>query len=337
LLKVEMMMYAPHQDPNTIMMIKLVEERFNLMFKRPDLFIGWLTRGLSFKNSIDVSAKIGLFSSFYMFSEEMLDALVSGGEAYNTAPAAFIWERLVHHRVMIKAFGHLPGVPLAQHQIDVAMLSEHLKSDTFVNLFAPASGLVDRYSGAVIAIDVMKNGDKNRGSGFLVQPDDNGSIVLVTCRHNVDPEENILIERLESASKVEFSIENPTLSQRYDIACIPVNTEVVGPVFRLTDDVAVFDDVYTLGFPKVAGAYPFMAGHHGEVNGFAELYLEQCPVTIVSNYVAPGSSGCPILRSDGRCIGMTIRWLEGDTDGEKTRFSAALPARLIREFLLTRE
>ena len=77
---------------------------------------------------------------------------------------------------------------------------------------------------------------------------------------------------------------------------------------------------------------PVLTGHRGEVNAIADLYVQRSPAIIISNLVAPGSSGGPVLTVDGRCVGMTIRWLEGEMeDGEKTRFSAALPALAILE------
>ena len=97
----------------------------------------------------------------------------------------------------------------------------------------------------------------------------------------------------------------------------------------------MFDEVYTLGYPNVPGAMPVLMGHRGEVNAVADLYLQKSPAIIISNLVAPGSSGCPVITADGRCVGMTISWLEGEADGgARTRFSAALPAASILEAMM---
>ena len=127
------------------------------------------------------------------------------------------------------------------------------------------------------------------------------------------------------------------LSDRYDIAVAPLAHDVAGPCFALSDLVEVFDEVFTLGFPMVPRAESVLVGHRGEMNGRAKLYIEQCPALLISNLVSPGSSGGPALTRDGHCVGMTINWLEGEWGRqeklEKMRFSAALPAELVREAL----
>ena len=99
------------------------------------------------------------------------------------------------------------------------------------------------------------------------------------------------------------------------------------------DRAEVFDDVYTLGFPKVPGSQSILLGHRGEVNAITDHYLQRCRLLVISNLVSPGSSGGPVLDRYGRCVGMTVDWLEGEWAGEKARFSAALPAREIMETL----
>lgn len=70
--------------------------------------------------------------------------------------------------------------------------------------------------------------------------------------------------------------------------------------------------------------------------------MEKDEVLIISNLVAPGSSGGPVLDRAGRCVGMTIQWLEGEYEGAGySKFSAAMPksvivAELIRYGLLWR-
>jgi S1-C subfamily serine protease len=115
------------------------------------------------------------------------------------------------------------------------------------------------------------------------------------------------------------------------VAIVPVIGVVpAGPILSLRDDLEVFDEVYTLGFPHVPCAISHAVGHRGEVNGFANLFLGGSDIILISNLVSPGNSGGPVLDRDGFCVGMSIKWLEGEWDGEKARFSAALPAALLQ-------
>jgi len=251
-----------------------------------------------------------------------------------------MWDVLLRAQIFVRQWrGNAGDQRHADHQIDTRRLLDHLRDGTFCNLFHPPSALVTHYAPSVVAIDVATaSGGCSRGSGFVVSIDDSGKCWLVTCRHNVDPNEGITVTAITSAAGRALEVGDPYLSEACDVAIYPLVGDFNSTPIVLHDAGEVFDDVYTLGFPRVPGAQPLMLGHRGEINGRAHLYLRKCEAIIISNLVSPGSSGCPVLDKNGRCLGMTIRWLEGEWGGEKARFSAALPAStLLAEFVELRK
>jgi hypothetical protein len=310
--------------------IPIVECRFSMLFSDTPAALELMRAGLKFKGAKDVEGPLSLFSKMNMFSEELLEAMVSGGESYKPAAVAFIWERLVAARLVRRSFGS-NWRAIVDHQLDLFRILGHLRDDTFRNLFSAPAELASRYACALLAVDVTKaDGAEARGSGFLIVQDERPW--LVTCRHNVDPADGVADVRISDVDGAPVAIGAPILSPDHDIALYRV-ADLAGPAFRLTSDLAMFDEVFTLGYPCIPGAQSLVVGHRGEVNGLADLYLQRTPALLISNLVAPGSSGCPVLLKDGHCVGMTMRWLVGQYDSERLRYSAALPASVILDFI----
>ncbi|MEE4154601.1 MAG: serine protease [Erythrobacter sp.] len=308
----------------------------------------------------DVEHKIKLATErFGLFSAELFQAMICGGEPFNPTSVAILWDRLIASGLATRFSVHPHRRMQVDHILHTVPLLAHLKDGTFQNLFASPSRLPERYSSAMVAIDVKKDGDLGRGTGFVVKEE--GRHYLITCRHNVDKNEGIEIKSITTASGNSLEVERLELSGEHDIAIAPINKQISEPAFALTEDVEIFDQVYTLGYPLIPRAGSVLVGHRGEINAKAHLYRERCDVLLISNLVSPGSSGGPVLASSGRCIGMTINWLEGETLAfeneevklgkseklqkemppgkrqgpkvERMKFSAALPAATIREFL----
>lgn len=309
----------------------LVETRFLQLFENPAAFQEIVARGLKFMHAPNADSKVELIKSNF-FSEELLQAMICGGAPYKTSPIHYIWGRLIEHQIVIRATGHMPGA-FVDHHLVLPLLLEHLRANTLANIFAPPSAIINRYADAIVAIDVeTASGNKSRGTGFFAAPNA-GPTLLYTCKHNVDPESGIKIMRITTAGgkSVEFGETLCHVSE--DIAVIAVRGfDPPEPYFRFRSEVDIFDEVYTLGYPKVPCAETKVVGHRGEVNGSGKLYLGGSDIILISNLVSPGNSGGPLLDRDGFCIGMSIKWLEGEWEGERARFSAALPASLLELF-----
>lgn len=331
--------HDPDIEDAVVEYAKVAQERFLARLHDQDAFEARLRAGMRFGGPDDPHEqnKIELTRSLGLFSYELFQAMICGGESYKPLLVSIMWDRLVDAGVLLHSVPATRGsVPFATHQINQRKLYEHLQHGTFLNLFASASRLPETYAGAVVAIDVLKGGERWRGTGFIVLQDDEQH--LLTCRHNVDPDEGIAIESITSRSGAAPQIGKFALSDRYDIGVARLNTPIATACFSLSDRVEVFDEVFTLGFPRVPRAEPLLLGHRGEMNGRANLYVEKCPVLIISNLVSPGNSGGPVLTRDGYCVGMTINWLEGEhLEGDKIermRFAAALPAQVLRQAIV---
>lgn len=279
--------------------------------------------------------RVSLLLNSSSISPQIFQSIISGGESFDMLWVSILWDRLLDSGILIRFLPTIQGIALADHRIHDSQLFEHLADGTFLNLFRTPARLPERYAQAVCAVDVTINGSQFRGTGFIVKF--KGKQYFVTCRHNIDPDRGVIVDIVSSSTGECLDIGKLSMSDRYDISVAPLRREVLGPCFSLSDNVEVFDEVFTLGYPRVPRADTILLGHKGEMNGRANLYLDKCPALIISNLVSPGSSGGPVITRAGRCVGMTINWLEGqwgeDDRLEKMRFSAALPAALIREVI----
>jgi hypothetical protein len=318
---------------------KIAAYWLNQRFENPAAFEERIRAGLSFPiPDPQVDHKVHLATnSLGLFSAEIFQAMLSGGEAFKPLHISIVWDRMVAAGLISKIFVNLTGSPFVDHQMDEQELLTHLRDHTFLNLFRLPAHLLHTYSHAVAAVDVVKGDDPARGTAFVVN--NKGRRVLVTCRHNVDPAAGVKNVSIISAAGYPLTVGEMVMSDDYDIAIAPLECQLEGPSFVLSSDGDVFEEVFTLGYPRVPRAEAKLVGHRGEINGRAHLYVENCPILLISNLVSPGNSGGPVLLRSGRCVGMITSWLEektlvaGQRDGanqsnefERMRFSAAIPA-----------
>lgn len=301
-----------------------------------------LQAGFDFSGRLsDADGRIRLLTQMNMISYETFEAMLGGGEGFKPMHIIAIWQRLVEAGVFV------PGIRgdrlIADHYIDLGRLLAFLRDATFPNIFSPPSVLHRRYAPATIAIDVETSifsdteachvSGESRGSGFIVRTRHDGPLALITAKHNIDTTSGLVtkVKSIAAADGSAIDVGQPYLSPRLDVAVYPLRGRFDGVPFAFGADTQIFDEVFTIGYPLVPGAANSLLGHRGEVNGHVDLYLDPSPAMIISNLVSPGSSGCPVIDQFGRCVGMTIRWLEANYDAERARFSAALPAVLIKE------
>ena len=329
-MKIHLHEYEPY-----IAQFALLEERFLLLFNNPDEFYRLLEAGAQFTRIANIELKLALVRSNF-FSLELLQALISGGVSYKTGPINYIWRQLKNAQIMLDSFGNSDNAYI-DHSIVLPALLNHLCNDTFQNIMRPPSALVSRYRNAIVAIDVKNSeGIESRGTGFIIRSPASDQNLLITCRHNVDPNDGLELLNLTTSAGTVLTHGNPQFFGDVDLCVYPLTSPIDGPVFRLSDMVEIFDEVYTFGYPLVPGAHPDILGHRGELNGKANMFIGGSPLLIISNLISPGSSGGPVLDSSGHCIGMSIRWLEAKfgLDGdERARFSAAIPGHVLISLL----
>jgi len=74
-----------------------------------------------------------------------------------------------------------------------------IQRDILPNLLRGPSFIVERYRSSVVAIEVVKGEDIHVGTGFFLKSGVHGA-VLVTAKHNIDPDEGVSVRGLVGAS-----------------------------------------------------------------------------------------------------------------------------------------
>jgi hypothetical protein len=202
----------------------LVAERLALLLTDETEFRRLVEAGLRFTSARNVDEKLRLLK-VGLFSEELLQALISGGDSLRTGPVIYIWERLRDRQIVTAAFGAGAGAMsgvFVDHVLDRGLLAGHLLADTFLNIFAPPSELLARYRHAIVSIDVTTPRGQSRGSGLIV--DTGTQPTLVTCRHNVDPTDGIVVDLISTSAGAPIIVTDPYLHPTADIATMGVRS-----------------------------------------------------------------------------------------------------------------
>jgi S1-C subfamily serine protease len=205
------------------------------------------------------------------------------------------------------------------------------------NVLLGPTYVAQKYRQSVPAVFVQKHGDKYTGTGFLAtNRGDAKKFVIATAKHNVDPADGITFIGFNSPEDVSYTslAENWTLHPQLDIALMPVTCSGAAIPIYPVGDAGVLSRTITLGYPRIATTDgPYLLAHGGEVNAIVSSYYgERC--LIISNVVAPGNSGGPVLNEAGLCVGMVVNSFETEHEGGvKSTANAAIPSSAILEFI----
>ena len=95
----------------------------------------------------------------------------------------------------------------------------------------------------------------------------------------------------------------------------------------------VLSRTITLGYPRIATTdAPYLLAHGGELNAVVSNYHGEKRL-IISNVVAPGNSGGPVLDEAGLCVGMVVNAFETAHEGGVSVANAAIPSGAILDFI----
>ncbi|WP_426411499.1 trypsin-like peptidase domain-containing protein [Bradyrhizobium ganzhouense] len=209
-----------------------------------------------------------------------------------------------------------------------------IQRDILSNLLRGPSFIVERYRPSVVAIEVVKGRDIHVGTGFFVNSRVHGP-VLVTAKHNVDPDEGVSVRGLVGTSGSHYQIKSEWIRHSTaDLAFVPIELRGEPVPINLASSSEILEQTITLGFPKVSTAdNVYLLAHRGELNAKIKSYQDQSEYLLISNSVSPGSSGSPVLNTDGEAIGLVVRSLETRHEGGINMVSSAVPAQAIAQFI----
>ncbi len=204
------------------------------------------------------------------------------------------------------------------------------------NVLLGPTYVAHKYRQSVPPVFVRKGEDNYTGTGFLVTNRGDGQkLVIVTAKHNIDPADGITFAGFGAAEDVTYTplADSWVLHPMLDIALMPVAcSKAAVPIYPVGTATALSRTI-TLGYPRIATTdAPYLLAHGGEVNAVVSNYHGERRL-IISNVVAPGNSGGPVLDEAGLCVGMVVDAFETSHEGGVSVANSAIPSGPILEFI----
>jgi len=225
---------------------------------------------------------------------------------------------------------------VARYQWNKPRIALFIAQKILDNVLLGPSYVAQKYRQSVPAIFVKKGQDEFTGTGFLATNKVNAKRhVIVTAKHNVDPAEGIVFSSFGSPDGVDYRALDKrwTLHPSLDLAAMPVETSKAPIPIYPVGEARILARTISLGYPRIATtADTYVLAHGGELNAVVTGFDKQ-NYLIISNVVAPGNSGGPVLDEAGVCVGMVVRSFETEHEGGVSSANAALPASEILSFI----
>jgi S1-C subfamily serine protease len=278
-----------------------------------------------------------LLENGYFHAQDFLHLLhaCGDGEGTNMSAVMPLLRRMIEWGLVVdqSVFG---SNAVVNYRWNEARIAFFITLGIFDNILLGPSYVARKYRGSVPAVYVRRGEDEYTGTGFLATNSGDGrKCVIVTAKHNVDPEDGITFIGL---SKPEGSIFNPINSKwilhpKLDLALLQVECDdTTAPIFPIGNP-SVLTRTITLGYPGIATTdSSYLLAHGGELNAIVNTYHGEDRL-IISNVVAPGNSGGPVLDEAGLCLGVVVNSLETRHEGGIEKANSAIPAKHVLDFI----
>lgn len=266
---------------------------------------------------------------------QLIHAII-GGSGTSYPVVGSLIDQLVEWMLVIDA-GVLVPNGVTRYMWNKSRIAQFFALRILDNVILGPSYVAQKYRQSVPAVFVRKDGINYTGTGFLVtNRADAKTFVIVTAKHNVDTNHGITFVGFSSPEGISYTplADNWTLHPELDMALMlaSCNDDAI-PIFPVSE-ARVLTRTITLGYPRIATTdAPYLLAHGGELNAIVSNYYGESRL-IISNLVAPGNSGGPVLDEAGLCVGMVVASFETEHDGGITSTAnAAIPSSAILDFI----
>ncbi|MBD8686489.1 MULTISPECIES: S1 family peptidase [unclassified Rhizobium] len=318
----------PPKDCGALM--KLLE-----LAAQPDSYREFVNRNSSGLPNFE--ARKSLLEMGHFQSQDFLHLLYAcgDGEGISSAVVMPLLRRLIEWGLVVDhtMFGSHAYVNYSWEQGRIGVFNDLRVVD---NILFGASYVARKYRSSVPAVYVRRGEDEYTGTGFLVTNRvDRRKCVIVTAKHNVDPEDGITFIGLNEPNGSTFNpvSGNWILHPKLDLALLEVEcNDAIAPIFPVGYPL-VLTRTITLGYPRIATTdSSYLLAHSGELNAIVNTYHGEDRL-IISNVVAPGNSGGPVLDEAGLCLGVIVNSFETQHEGGVEKANSAIPAKHVLEFI----
>ena len=228
-------------------------------------------------------------------------------------------------------------LPVKRYSVNANLVKYLVDCDLVYNHLFGFDYIINRYNTSVVKIEVRCGEEISIGTGWFLNllsdyPDNPNVRLVVTNDHVLDKHSSFRVLTNNETELRHSEVEPLFIKTGIDMAIIKLADESSAPHFHLNTNVALLEDVITIGYPSVPlSREAYQLVHRGEVNAkVADMWGQD--LLIISARTAPGSSGSPVIDDTGRVVGMVARELfEKSTFQEKgiTPYSACIPAETI--------
>lgn len=286
----------------------------------------------------DFAKRKPLLEAGYFLGGDLVQLVHANGDGSGTT--VHVVGSLLDHLIewmLVSDAGVLVPNGLIRYQWNKPQIAQFIALRILDNILLGPTDVAQKYRQSVPAVFVKKDGSDYTGTGFLAtNRADAGRFVITTAKHNVDPADGITFVGFNSPQGVSYTplTKNWTLHPHLDMALMPVTcSEAAIPIYPV-GEASVLSRTITLGYPRIATTDgPYLLAHGGELNAIVSSYYGEQRL-IISNAVAPGNSGGPVLNEAGLCVGMVVASFETAYEGGSiSSANAAIPSSAILDFI----